>query len=129
MKRVQKLTMILGLVLGLSAYADDIAEQAYITSYRGRTDIPVPVAVVAPQLQPVYAGRVVNVALTVDETGSPRDITVLNTVDHRLVTAVSTAMEQWRFAPAQRDGRAVAMKIEVPLNIISETAPLIVASN
>lgn len=129
MKRVQKLSMIIGLILGSSAFAADTFEQAYITAHQGRTDIPVPVAVSTPELNPTYAGRIVHVALTVDAAGAPRDIQVINTKDHTLVTAVSEAMAQWRFAPAQRDGHPVAMKIEVPFHIVSETDPTILASN
>lgn len=129
MKTVQKLAMITGLILGTSAFAGGSLEQAYIASCQGRTDIPVPVAVAAPQLDPVYAGRVLQVKLTVDEAGAPRDIQVLHTKDYRLVSAVTAAMAQWRFAPAQRDGQPVAMKVEVPLHIVSAAEAMVLASN
>ena len=41
-------------------------------------------------------------------------------VDSEVAAAVIKAVAQWRFAPAQRDGRPVARKVVLPVNIVVE---------
>lgn len=121
MKTVHTLTVILGLLGASAAFAANPLEQSYLASFKGRTDIPVPVAVVSPRVGPAYAGETVQVAMIVDENGRPGHIRVLNARDAELADHVADAMAQWRFAPAHRDGKAVAVNVEVPVRIVKGT--------
>jgi TonB family protein len=94
-------------------------EKAYVESYRGRTDIPAPLAVVTPALDSRFAGQQVTLEFVVDATGKPMLISSATPgADAELVAAVSAAVAQWKFAPALVDGLPVAKKVVLPVNIV-----------
>ena len=98
-------------------------EQTYIESYqdRERADMPVPIAVVLPDLEPSREDQTVRLQFVVDENGIPGAFApVPSKVDSEVASAVIKAVAQWRFAPAQRDGRPVARKVVLPVNIVVE---------
>lgn len=99
----------------LSAKTD---EQAYVESFKGRTDIPVPVAVVKPAVNAFYVGKTVKLEFVVDATGAVTNITPVSKASPELVEALSVALAQWKFAPARSaDGQPVSMKVSVPFRI------------
>jgi protein TonB len=53
--------------------------------------------------------------VTVGVDGVPKDIRVLRS-DPALDAAVLTAVRQWRFTPARKDGRPVESTITVPIS-------------
>ena len=67
------------------------------------------------------AGRVV-LGVTVDARGSVADVEVRLSQGPLLDQAAIDAVRQWQFAPATRDGVALASKIEVPFDFVA--APL-----
>lgn len=77
---------------------------------------PKPVRTVLPRLEGMrkYAGQNVNVSVLVDEKGMPRDVTVPDIDDERLVELCSDAVSKWRFNPGMMDGRPVAVRVTVP---------------
>jgi TonB family protein len=89
--------------------------QAYIDSYRGRTDIPVPVKIVAPEAGSSLAGARVEVEFTVDATGKPQDVHVLSATDHAFGALVRETVKQWKFEPAKPNGTPVSMKVLLPV--------------
>ncbi|MGC4070934.1 MAG: energy transducer TonB [Nibricoccus sp.] len=118
MNKVSKLAVIVGLTAflgtsGLFASATEF-ERAYVKSFEGRTDIPVPVAVVSPQSVSGLTGQV-NVEFVVSETGKPTRITVKSSTDEALVDSVLAAVVQWKFAPAKVNGVPVARTVVVPV--------------
>jgi TonB family protein len=89
--------------------------QAYIESYRGRTDIPVPVKVVAPSADSSLVGAKVELEFVVDAAGRPQQIQVLSATDSGFAVSVREAVRQWQFAPAKPHGTPVPMKVELPV--------------
>jgi TonB family protein len=117
MNKVSKLAVIVGLasLLGTSGlFADTFSnERAYVKSFEGRTDIPVPVSVVSPQ----HSGLTgqVDVEIVVSETGKPSRITVKASTDEALVDSVLEAVARWKFAPATVNGVPVAKTVVLPV--------------
>jgi TonB family protein len=123
MKTTRKLMLVLSMVL-LAApltHAATSFEQAYIESYRGRTDIPAPVKVVAPAVSSDYVGTTVELVFTVDSSGVPQHIAVRTAVDRELAQAVTEAVELWRFTPELRDGHPRAATVVLPIRIVDES--------
>ena len=52
-------------------------------------------------------------ALVVDENGRPRDVHVTRSVNKVLDQNAINAVTQWRFKPALRDGKPVAVRTSV----------------
>ena len=57
----------------------------------------------------------VTVALIVSSKGVPRNVHVVKGLDKEVDQNTIEAVEQWRFAPAQKDGKAVAVKISLEI--------------
>jgi protein TonB len=118
MKNVNKLAMLVSL-FALGAVAPGAfgltASQAYIESYRGRTDIPVPVKVVSPRADPSLIGAKAEVEFLVDARGRPQDVEVISTTDRFFAASVRDAVGKWKFEPAMRDGAPVSMKVKLPV--------------
>jgi TonB family protein len=122
MKNVQKLILATGLVAAHLASGAETAEQAYVASFQGRTGLPVPIAVVKPDIPPLQGGITVFVELVVDENGVPRGVKVRdsNAVERAVARSIVTAVGQWRFRPLVRDGVPVATRVVVPFKIVDE---------
>lgn len=106
-------------------------EEAYVESYHGRSDIPVPTAVVSPQVGTEDVGVAVELVFVVDESGKPNEIEVRNDVDRRLAKLVVNAVKKWEFAPlVDAAGEPVASKVMLPVHIVDEfSSELLVAAN
>lgn len=93
----------------------------YVDHYKVvRTDVPLPAKVVDPTDLPARCiGTIVNVALTVDASGQPRDITLASD-DAELASRLVPVVAQWRFTPALKDGVPVAKRIVLPLALGSK---------
>jgi TonB family protein len=61
--------------------------------------------------------RIVRVGMTIDATGKPRDLKVLQSTDKFTDQAILTAASQYRYKPATLDGTAVPMEMTVNFNI------------
>ena len=119
MNTKSKIVLCLGLLLAPLALMAKSPETAYVESYHGRTDIPVPVSVVMPEVSSRFAGHEVKVEFVVDTAGKPTLIASdTPSADSELVAAVLSAVEQWQFAPALADGKAVARKVVLPVKIV-----------
>lgn len=120
MKAVSKLAVLLSLA-ALAPFASAKSdEQVYIDSCVKDPAIPVPVAVVSPSVAPGYEGSIVTLEFIVDATGKPVEFSVKNTPDDTLASTVVEAVKQWRFKPAQADGKPVATKVLLPVKIVDE---------
>jgi periplasmic protein TonB len=119
MKNKNKLALLLslGALLPFAASAKTL-EQSYLETCRKGTDIPVPIAVVSPQVGGYDIGSAVKVEFVVDATGHTQDISVISTSDRSLADAVVEAVKQWQFTPAQRNGAPVAMKVILPVRVV-----------
>ena len=119
MNTKSKLALSLGLLLAPLALLAKSPEKIYVESYHGRTDIPVPLSVVMPEVDARYAGQQVTLEFVVDATGKPMLIAPVSPgADAELVSAVSSAVAEWKFAPALVNGLPVARKVVLPVNIV-----------
>ena len=120
MKTTRKIMLVLSVVLLAAplAHATMSPERAYIESYRGRTDMPVPIKVVTPDVAPEYAGATVELEFTVGPTGAPQNIEVRTPVDHELARVLTKAVQYWRFDPEQHAGHSLAAKVVLPIRIV-----------
>lgn len=120
MKTVSKLILLAGLFGAPFALLAKSSEQAYVESFQGRSDVPVPISVVSPQIQARYAGRTVVVEFIVDATGTPGSLKLRDghKVPAELGAPILVALAQWRFAPLVRDGVGVSVPVAVPVTVV-----------
>lgn len=119
MNTKSKLALSLGLLAVPLALLAKSPEKAYVESYLGRSGTPVPLSVVTPEVESRFAGTQVMLEFVVDPTGKPTLITSASPgVDTELVAAVAAAVAQWKFAPALVEGKPVARKVALPVNIV-----------
>jgi TonB family protein len=119
MKAVNKLAVLLALgSLAPFAASAKTPEQAYIDANRPANGVPVPVAVVSPHVSSDYVGATVEIEFIVDTKGQASDFSVKSSPDGALAAEVVAAVKQWQFAPAQRDGAAVATRVVLPVHIV-----------
>ncbi|HTX65989.1 MAG TPA: TonB family protein [Opitutaceae bacterium] len=123
MKTIRKIVSLASL-LALGAAAPRAfgltTSQAYIESYRGRTDVPAPVKIVAPDADASLVGAHVQVEFLVDTAGRPQAVRVLSATDPDFARAVREAVKLWRFAPARPNGTPVPMKVELPVVVVGQ---------
>jgi protein TonB len=119
MKAVSKLVVLLSVGL-LRAIATPVstAEQAYLNSCRKDPGTPVPVTVVSPVVGPEYHGYSVQLEFMVNSDGKPSAFSIKSAPDELVARAVVEAVKQWRFLPAEADGKAVATKVALPVRIV-----------
>ena len=119
MNTKSKIVLSLGLLLAPFALMAKSLERAYVESYHGRTDIPVPVSVIMPEVSSRFVGQQVVLEFVVDTAGKPTLIaSETPAANSELVAAVLSAVEQWQFAPALADGKPVARKVSLPVKIV-----------
>jgi protein TonB len=131
MKNNNKLALLLslGALLPFAASAKTL-EQSYIESCRKGADIPVPIAVVSPDVSAYDIGQSVQVEFVVDTAGRTTGINIKSSSDRYFAEAVVDAVKKWRFTPAQRNGAPVATKVVLPVRVVAApTADVFVASN
>ncbi|MDB6168097.1 MAG: Gram-negative bacterial tonB protein [Verrucomicrobia bacterium] len=119
MNTKSKLVLSLGLLVAPLALTAKTPESAYLESTARRTDIPVPISVVSPEVDSRYAGQNVMVEFVVDRTGTPTRIAPgAPGVSEDLWAAVTSAVAQWKFSPALVNGRPIARKVALPVVIV-----------
>lgn len=122
---MNKIQILLGAVLisGALASSSSVLASTSIADYASQyksvhSTAPAPSQVVNPTGLPrQYAGTTVNLLLTVDAAGAPRDIAVVAPNDPELTRGIVEAVAQWRFTPATRNGVPVATRVELPLRL------------
>ena len=122
MNKISLLGSIVGLVVfGAAAPAAFglTGTNAYIESYRGRTDIPVPVKIVSPDADSSLVGAKVEVEFLVDAAGRPQNIQVIAATDRDFGVSVCNAVKRWEFSPARPAGAPVPMKVMLPVVVSS----------
>jgi TonB family protein len=60
-------------------------------------------------------GKVV-ITLVVTSAGQPSRLKVIESIDNDVDQSALRAVEQWRFAPARKDGKAVAVRVTVEIS-------------
>lgn len=115
---VYRLTLIIGLLAAPLALSAKSPEETYLAQYRGRTDMPVPVKIVTPNVEGKFAGRKVQVEFNLDAAGVPQNITTTTPAPAQLVAELSEAVAQWRFEPRALNGKATSTRVILPLTIV-----------
>lgn len=113
MKHVIKMILFTSF-LATAAYCAPSPEEAYVESFAGRTDTPVPISVVRPIIAPGHEGEVVKLTFLIDATGTPTDIMAPVEANRALVRQLARALEQWKFKPLLRDGEVVRARVTLP---------------
>lgn len=108
----------LGTWIAVSAATAKSYEQRYVESFGARTDMPVPVKAIAPDVARVDSSVEIHVKFVVDTAGIPREISVADAGDASLEASLAKAVSQWRFRPLLKDGKAVTSKVMLPVRII-----------
>jgi TonB family protein len=73
---------------------------------------------VNPQYSTKRGVRVVGsvlIGLIVSSRGIPRDLHILKGLDKDVDQSALDAVQQWRFTPAQKDGKAIAVRISLEI--------------
>ena len=123
MKAVRKIVVLLSAgFLPLVAASASTSEEAYLESCRKDPGVPVPIAVVSPSVGPEYQGGSVQLEFLVKVDGKPAEFSIKSATDDVLATAVVRAVKQWRFQPAEVDGKPVAMRVALPVRIVDPVA-------
>jgi TonB family protein len=122
MKAVRKLVVLLnvGALLAVAASASS-PEETYLESCRKEPGVPVPVTVVSPTVGPEYNGASVQLEFVVDVDGKPAGFSIKSATDDVLASEVLKAVKQWRFLPAEDNGKPVATKVALPVKIVDPT--------
>lgn len=66
---------------------------------------------------------IVTLSVTVGSDGEPRDIWVLSTLGPDFDKAAIDSLKQWKFSPATKDGKAVAVRIAVAVDFVLHARP------
>lgn len=81
--------------------------------------MPAPVSTVEPTGVPRdFVDSTVEVVMTIDAQGRPRDLVAGRGVDAPLAKRLFPAIRQWRFSPATQDGRPVPLRVVLPLKLV-----------
>jgi TonB family protein len=67
----------------------------------------------------VRASGSVLIGLIVSSQGLPKDPHILKSLDKDLDQSAIEAVKQWRFAPAQKDGKAIAVRVSLQIEFHS----------
>ena len=119
MNTKSKIALSLGLLALPLALLAKSPESAYVESYHGRTDIPVPTSVVMPEVESRFNGQKIVLEFVVDTNGKPTLMSSSTpTANAELVTTVLAAVEKWHFAPALVNGLPVARKVALPVLVV-----------
>jgi len=81
---------------------------------------PAPMKIVSPTGIPSrYLGETIRVSLTIDESGQPRNISLLSGRDANLGKQLVPVIAQWKFTPAMKNGRAVSADVVLPIALVA----------
>lgn len=75
---------------------------------------PIPVRTVAPKAQNGEAGLVA-VTCVIDEKGKVVSVKVSKSTNGALENSALEAVQNWSFKPAKKDGKAVKVRVTVPI--------------
>jgi hypothetical protein len=66
-----------------------------------------------------FNDSVVKVLMTIDESGSPRDIDGLEPMPRALANSLIPALSQWQFTPAcDKAGKPISLRIMLPIRLV-----------
>ena len=106
-------------LLSTSAFATTLAAHDQVTAAALKFEAPAPVKVVSPDRLPRRAeGSTVTLRMTIDEAGRAHDIKVVSRSEPAVSSRVVAAVSQWQFTPGRKNGTAVPVKVELPVQLV-----------
>lgn len=109
----RRVFLVLASSLALAKDDQDSSEKVYELG-PGMT-APKVIKQVTPRSQGVRIVGTVTVVLVVGSTGVPRDVRVSKGLDKDLDRSTVEAVEQWRFEPAKKDGKPIAVRVSLDI--------------
>jgi protein TonB len=92
--------------------------------HAGDTEPPMPVRTTPPEfpkeMRSARTSGIVVISCEVDDRGLVNDAKVAKTTNEAFDKAALEAVAKWKFRPAQKDGKAVTMRINVPVKFTYE---------
>lgn len=108
-------TLLGGLLSSASAFTL-VAPAATATPVK--FEAPAPTSIVSPTgLPPSFKGQTVEVSLTVSATGEVSHVRLVRATDRYLLKSLVSALSQWKFTPARKNGVPVSSKVVLPLQL------------
>lgn len=81
-------------------------------------EAPVPRQTIQPiELPASHHGSEVKLNMTIDAAGKPSNIRVANVSDQQAYRRIIATVSQWEFSPARKNGVAVPVRVELPLEV------------
>jgi hypothetical protein len=108
--------LVIGLLTAVAAYAST-GEEAYIKLASKSETVPTVVKVVSPIVDSEFANTKLTFEFVVNSSGLVESLKTDSKADPKLVAVLSEAIAQWRFTPAIRDGKAVSVKVVLPVYV------------
>lgn len=120
-KHIVLATALLGGLLCSTAFATTPAAHRQTVAAL-KIEAPVPARVVSPTGLPRRAeGSTVTLSLTIDAAGQPHDVKVVWGGDREVSRSVVSAVSQWSFTPARKNGVAVSSRVLLPLELVDNS--------
>lgn len=119
---VSALSVLILLATGLAAQSPDLAKKEPV--YKPGPGITAPVVV--KETRPAYTRAAMEAKIqgtvllqcVVTAKGSVRHVKVLRSVDPGLDEEAVKTLKQWTFAPGKKDGKAVAVQVDVEMTFV-----------
>ena len=121
LKKIILSAALLGGVLSASAFATTSDAHARVTNAVA-FEAPALTKMVAPTGLSRRHSPTVTLSLNVDENGQPSNIKVISREDGAVASSLVTAVSQWQFTPAKKNGVAVPSKIVLPVELVESNS-------
>lgn len=119
-KRILLAATIAGGLLSASSLSASVVIDPTPQADRMEYTAPAPMKIVNPTGIPRrYLGETIRLSLTIDETGQPRNISLLSGRDPNLGKQLLPVIAQWKFTPAMKNGRPVSADVVLPIALVA----------
>jgi len=105
-------------VIATAALLGVLSSASALTTTAVSFEAPVPVKTIQPiELPSSHSGSEVSLSMTVDATGKPSNVRVVNVRDQSAYRRIIATVSKWEFSPARQNGQAVPSRVELPLKV------------
>jgi TonB family protein len=110
---------LLGGVVSTSAIAAPSSDTSAAKRTKSAIEAPTLAKMVSPTgLSPRYEGDTITLSMVIDAQGQPSAIRVVGNSDRALLQSLQSAVSQWQFTPAKRDGMPVSTHVILPIELV-----------
>lgn len=105
-----------------SAFAGSEGSCTHCAAEKVASTKPEPVSLVRPTGLPAnFDEATIELKLTIDENGVPRNVKTLKRVDSAVAKSLLAAVAQWRFKPSYVNGKAVPTQAILPVHLVADS--------